>query len=187
MSQSLIHVLGQAAASPVLGTLLSGLGEGHIELTQKRFGAVSYRSSQSHGISLQFEEVKSEWRCKAVDVYNQNGAKGWSRFCALPIRLSFSGQDDDAISLHLNVNTTGVDLVRQLGEPQRKGGGEPMKGGGASGLGPGAWMEWNLKYEGKSVEVMIELAGQGARGKDRWEKERAGGAEWGVATFALAE
>ena len=71
-----------------------------------------------------------------------------------------------------------------LGEPQRKGGGA----GGRS--GPAAWMEWTLQgempdtAEPKGVKLQIELAGDGARGADRWNIERAGACSWAVITIS---
>jgi hypothetical protein len=185
----LLDVLAQTPSSIAIQTLLSKVSDEPIDLIQKDFKTVSYRSSQSHGVSLQFEQddSKSKWICKAIDIYNKDAVKGWSCFPRLPVHVTLLDQDGSTFVLNLTADTTGIDLVKELGEPSRKGGGEPMKGGGASGLGPGAWMEWNLKYNDRQIQVMIEMAGQEARGKDRWEKERAGIAKWGICTFAIEE
>lgn len=140
---------------------------------------------------MQFEEQKEAPSrmvvCKAIDVYNSDAVKGWSCFSRLPIEMAVKRQDGSLITFLLEKETTGKDIVQQLGEPDRKGGGEPLKGGGASGLGPGAWMEWKVHYKKRTVLIMIELAGLEARGRNRWEKEQAGSARWGVCTFFSAE
>jgi hypothetical protein len=192
-----LHALDESASSAAIKTLLASLSDSTIVLTRKDFSSISYRSSQAHGVSLQCSNQQKNddetCKCKAVDIYNEGGVKGWSCFSRLPVEVAalLPSSSENAIesmaSLHLTTSTTGIDLVKQLGEPHRKGGGEPMKGGGASGLGPGAWMEWNARYQGKAIQIMIEMAGQEARGRDRWEKEQAGKARWGVCTFALAE
>lgn len=187
----LLSVLGEHDSSPHIKSLLDFVSEEGIQLIRKDFQSVSYRSSKEHGLSLQFEEKKgsssSSLVCNAVDVYNSNALKGWSCFSRLPIEVGVKRQDGSTRSLLLETDTTGVDIVRQLKEPDRRGGGEPMKGGGASGLGPSAWMEWNVLYEEKEISIMIELAGQEARGRNRWEKEQAGSARWGICTFSSPE
>lgn len=164
-----------------MDTLLQDMAEAPVQLSRRDLAPVSYHSLPSHGVSLQYEGGE----CRAVDVYNEGAVKGWSCFSRLPLNASLRSCEGAMLSLHLDTSTTGAQLVSQLGEPYRKGGGEPMKGGGASGLGPGAWMEWNMEHEGRPIQVMVEMAGQAARGLDRWEKERAGAALWGVCTFAL--
>jgi hypothetical protein len=184
---TLLSVLDEPVDSPKVGTLLSAISDEPVQLTVKDFKSVSYRSSQEHGLSLQYEQQPSsnKWICRAVDVYNEGAVKGWSAFTQLPIEVDLSNQDGKELRLLLHKDTKGVDIVQQLGEPDRTGGGEPMKGGGASGLGPGAWMEWKHSHKDREIDVMIELAGQEARGSDRWEKERAGSASWGICTFGL--
>jgi hypothetical protein len=187
-SSILLSVLDEPADSAKVAEMLSNVSEEPIELKKKNFKSVSYQSAQQHGLSLQYEQqpASNEWICKAIDLYNNGAVKGWSAFTRLPIAIALSNEDGEELNLRLEKNTSGVDIVKQLGEPDRTGGGEPLKGGGASGLGPGAWMEWKLKYGDRKTDVMIEMAGQEARGRDRWEKERAGSALWGICTFASA-
>lgn len=185
-SDVLLSVLDKGTDSTSVAELLLYVSEAPIKLTKKDFKSVSYQSAQECGISLQYEQQpdSEEWMCKAIDLYNDDAVKGWSSFTRLPIEASLMNEDGKTFTLRLEKDTSGVDIIKQLGEPDRTGGGEPLKGGGASGLGPSAWMEWKLKYRGKKIDVMIELAGQEARGRDRWEKERAGAALWGICTFA---
>lgn len=177
---------GQIGSDSVEGTLAC-ISTSRIKLIRKDFKKVSYHSSQSKGISLQSEESSGVHKCKAIDIYNEDGVKGWSAFTGLPLKLTHTTQDGGERTLILTVDTRGADIVSQLGEPDRKGGGEPMKGGGASGFGPGVWMEWSLQHRSRSILIMIELSGLEARGQDRWEKQRAGSARWGVCTVSLPD
>lgn len=185
---SLVTLLGQPQGSDEVSRFVTSLSSdeaGDVELAVKEYPPVTYASSQEHGISLQFEQG----RCQAIDLYNEGAAKGWKCFPKLPWTLTTSVSDKEQM-LVIEAHTTGTDFVSILGEPSRKGGGEPLQGGGASGLGPGAWMEWQkLTLAPPStvkVDLMVELKGPDARGAQRWDKEKGGKAAWGVITLSLA-
>jgi hypothetical protein len=94
MGSHLLDVLGKLASAPEVETLLTRIADEKVVLTQKDFKTVSYHSSQTHGLSLQFEQAQSSWTCRAVDVYNDNAVKGWRAFAALPLQVELQGQDD---------------------------------------------------------------------------------------------
>lgn len=182
---------------------------------------ISYRNLKSCGVSFQFQrspqavDGEEGWTCAAVDVYNADaldqGAKhkcGYAAFRAYPLRLrgsvesprttgAASGETKEAPptptgTIDVTPHTTAREFVRALGEPLRKGGGEALAGGGASGLGPGVWLEWKLRVrigqaEEKEVMLMVELAGNEARGAGRWEAGKAGRATWGILTLSLPD
>lgn len=181
-TRKLVRLLGQSIGSKDEADTLSSLGIDLSSVTTKTFGQVTYRSASDAGLSLQFEHGQ----CQAIDLYNEGAVKGWQPFTHLPLSLHFSNTDTQVAqhSLTLDKNTCGKILVRSFGEPDRKGGGEPLKGGGASGMGPSVWMEWqHARLAGRHVYLMVELMGADARGAQRWEK----GAEafWGICTFSL--
>lgn len=167
----------------------------------KEFSSILYQSAEMQGLSMQYEpprdmntHSKHDWICKAVDVYNENGVKGWRMFPSLPLTLSLQIGEKTVI-LQLSSETSGIDLVSCLGEPSRKGGGEPLQGGGASGLGPPAWMEWRVKLcylradhpTQQDANIMVQLAGLEARGPHRWERSKGGTARWALFTIYLAD
>ena len=124
-------------------------------------------------------------RLAAIDIYSGHDDKHWTCFSALPLQV-------DAISSEaathprrflIKYESTGKDLVSDLGEPQRKGGGANDRSG------PAAWMEWCLGLNApgsdnkKRCKLQVELAGPAARGADRWNAEKAGACTWAVITI----
>lgn len=198
----LIALLGEAYGSEAIAHFAETLsptsanGEARVAtLEVKEFPPVTYASSRAHGLSIQFERGS----CQAIDIYNEGAAKGWSSYSDLPLTMTLiptANAPGERKLLKLEASMTGTDFVSLLGEPSRKGGGEPLRGGGASGLGPGAWMEWrglsisegpeDGKDASKLVDLMVELKGPDARGAQRWDKEKGGQAKWGILTISLA-
>lgn len=71
-------------------------------------------------------------------------------------------------TLDITALTTGVDLVKALGEPDRKGGGDSKA--------LGVWLEWT------GLGIMAEFSG--IHGHGRWDKDNgAGGSAVGIWTF----
>ncbi|KAH7104094.1 hypothetical protein BKA62DRAFT_693510 [Auriculariales sp. MPI-PUGE-AT-0066] len=64
-----------------------------------------------------------------------------------------------SISLALDAGTTGQQVLEQLGEPDRKGGGTGPSAGSI-----GIWCEWSR------LGVMVEFGGDEARGPQAWDK-----------------
>lgn len=188
----LFELLGSTSSASGLDVALTSLSlPPSSALERKDLGPVSYLNALQHGVSLQFEQSNKEaaddgtWTCQAVDVYNEGYDRRWKVFAGLPLLLSWRRESKE-MTLTLASETTGADLVSVLGEPTRKGGGEALKGGGASGLGPGAWMEWTATMHDRRFNLMVELMGTDVRGAGRWEKDKGGAAVWGVCTLSLA-
>jgi hypothetical protein len=126
-------------------------------------------------------------RLVAIDIYSAHGDKRWTCFPGLPLQIDAycSGvRAGSPTRAAISRDATGKQLVSLLGEPQRKG------GGAGSRSGPAAWMEWSFQLspsepeQAKEIKILIELAGDGARGVDRWNAERAGTCHWGVITIS---
>jgi hypothetical protein len=210
-TSSLLGVLGAGTSSAAYASCLALLQQAPASLERSDYlrpaPATSYRNARAAGVSFQFQAdgtapTDEAWRCTAIDVYNAEAqqaadkrkrAPQWGVCPLLPLRLELrdikrpSGAETSATagSLDVTATSTGGDFVAALGEPSRKGGGEALAAGGASGLGPGAWLEWEGEAEGRRVTLMVELVGEGAKGAGRWEKDKAGKAMWGVLTIAL--
>lgn len=119
-------------------------------------------------------------RLAAIDIYSGLDDRKWICFPALPLSIHATSSEAEITIKH---NSRGKDLVNDLGEPQRKGGGAGDRSG------PAVWMEWNLQLKsasglGREFKMQIELAGAAARGADRWNAERAGTCNWAVITIS---
>lgn len=108
----------------------------------------------------------------AIDLYAD-------KFPKFPIALTYPtpanlektdspGNQDSYSTMDLEQNTTGEDLVKNLGEPDRKGGGESKS--------VGVWLEW------LGIGLMCEFTS--IHGAGRWDKTNgAGSAPVGIWTF----
>ncbi|SNX85797.1 uncharacterized protein MEPE_04506 [Melanopsichium pennsylvanicum] len=155
---------------------------------KKAYLDVLYHNYRTLGLSFQYasKAAPSNLQLSAIDIYSAHGDESWSDCPALPLQIDAirSPARAEPIKATIAHNSTGKDLVSDLGEPQRKGGGA----GGRS--GPAAWMEWSFQLrsmasnEAKDTKILIELAGAAARGADRWNAERAGACQWAVITIS---
>lgn len=134
-----------------------------------------------------------------IDVYNHATAplpsstkrttvkkSEYDAFPIYPIQLPATTEEGQNVLL--KPETTGLELVKALGEPQRKG------GGGGHTPGMGIWTEWTLplpveegdvKQQGgekKEVKVMVEWASSGLQA---WDK--GGESGWRVLSVFLPE
>lgn len=213
--QDILEVLDKTPSSNEVHQLCHICGFEPVRLEYKEMGGVLYASVKDVGISFQFERSSArsndqidDWKCKAIDLFNSPYGKGWQTFIGLPFELNkCCATHPSSQDLRFSADTLGKEIVNALGEPDRKGGGETLKGGGASGFGPGAFMEYKqvkvyldqgditgskdpsslTTNHYRMVDLLVELAGQEARGAHRWEKSKGGSAPWGVITFSLPE
>lgn len=130
----------------------------------------TYYNMRWRGISFQF----SENSLHTIDVYNNQ--RGWEAYPTFPITISWAqGQCQVSIS----PGTTGTDLVRELGEPTRKGGSNDATSP-ILGHGPAAWLEWTLQND---LFLLVELSGKEARAPVGWDAS-IGARPWGVLTLS---
>ncbi|KAE8244251.1 hypothetical protein A4X13_0g6726 [Tilletia indica] len=216
--------------------------QGEFRITRKVYPDITYLNVHALGISFQLEPSASTTKeaeriVTAIDIYNhapeafETGAEIASKqqkksdygpFPTYPVPLATfrpsatstpSSAPSPSGTLGIDPSTSGTDLVRALGEPSRKGGGE-----GPIGRGPAAWMEWtgvlqiqpstasssptdavpssqlqsHIEHPGESgratldvpIQIMVELGGPGSRGPRRWEADSAGQSVWKVLTLS---
>lgn len=211
----LLSLLNSTETSDLFQEYISSISVEPSTIESSKYSDLKYLNVKEKGISFQFEpspKTFPEWMLAAIDLYNvpkeipkEGDKKAKDRrteknpfrtFPFLPIRIQFQVEAQDGGSISLKIkdleisdSTTGMELVSQLGEPSRKGGGANT----ASGMGPASWMEWVLRLllsdydsEKKEIDVklMVELSGEDARGSERWEA-KGGKARWGVLTFSI--
>ncbi|EST04539.1 hypothetical protein PSEUBRA_006283 [Kalmanozyma brasiliensis GHG001] len=196
----LVGVLGCPPSQPELQALLNqGRSDKSADLVEpevKAYPDIVYHNYPALGLSFQFEPATSktdaskanlqDLRLAAIDVYSGHEDKRWTCFPALPLTLKAARTDAVTHPLEVSIksDTKGKDLVTDLGEPHRKGGGAGDRSG------PAAWMEWSLQLKAadtaqeRKFKLQVELAGAGARGADRWNAERAGACQWAVITIS---
>lgn len=197
---NLVGVLGCSPGEPELQTLLnqvrSDQSAANVEPEVKSYPDIVYHNYLTLGLSFQYEPATlgtsaskaapQDLRLAAIDIYSGHQDRRWTCFPALPLTLQTARTDAVTQPLEVSIksDTTGKDLVTDLGEPHRKGGGAGDRSG------PAAWMEWSLRLKAansakeKEFELQVELAGAGARGADRWNAERAGACQWAVITIS---
>lgn len=88
----------------------------------------------------------------------------------LPLKPAADEKSPRAAALELTRDATGKDIVRALGEPDRKGGGTGPSSGSIN-----IWCEWTRDG------IMIEFDGGNARGAKAWEEGKD--AKWKVLTL----
>lgn len=120
-------------------------------------------------------------RCiHTIDLYNAQAHWATYKYCPETFELE---HEQHRCTVELTLETTGVDLVRTLGEPTRKGGGST---GGSGAGGPGAWMEWSKKAAtGDPLYVHVELDGSNAGRVVGWDAA-LGSCLWAVFTLSNA-
>ncbi|TKY89597.1 hypothetical protein EX895_001382 [Sporisorium graminicola] len=163
-----------------------------VEAEIKAYPDVVYHNYRALGLSLQYEAITpgtdaskcspQDLRLAAIDIYSGLDDKKWTCFPALPLSMHVTRSEAE---VSINHDSKGRDLINELGEPQRKGGGAGDRSG------PAVWMEWSLQLKSPSdlgarreFKMQIELAGAAARGADRWNAERAGTCNWAVITIS---
>lgn len=188
----LTDLLGERSDSPRLRSILENAASAaNIALAEAEIKAYPnsvYFNYYAVGLSLIFilpanQNVKPggdyrEYVIDSIDIYNPHqsegretrdtdtGKKTFAIFPMLPIDIS----GDSNTTAELTTKSTGEDIVRMLGEPERKGGGSGPLSGSIS-----IWCEWTKKG------IMIEFGGEHARGPQAWERGKD--AIWKVLTI----
>ncbi|TRM66407.1 hypothetical protein BD626DRAFT_397947 [Schizophyllum amplum] len=195
-------LLGQQPESEALKTLLTELrvkvsAGDSLSPDVKTYSDAVYFNYYALGISLMFAPHKGYNPAKtsplsheklaldSIDVYNvpnspqnTNGATSSRtaevKFSTYPLTsfhlyLTPELKDKEEMSFSVLPTTSGKDFVGAFGEPDRKGG-----GAGPSNGSIGIWCEWSRDG------VMVEFAGDEARGPQAWERGKD--AYWRVIT-----
>ncbi|KAF8509563.1 hypothetical protein JB92DRAFT_2945592 [Gautieria morchelliformis] len=152
----------------------------------KTYPDAVYFNYYTLGISLQFIPRKGRTTTSdfealsldGIDIYNTSKdaflgkGKTYSQFPLLPMRLTTHAVEHGTSpnQFELKAETTGQDLVQNLGEPTRKGGGAGPSTGSIS-----IWCEWS------KLGIMIEFGGDQARGPQAWERGKD--AIWKIVTL----
>ncbi|KAL7007576.1 hypothetical protein EMMF5_003040 [Cystobasidiomycetes sp. EMM_F5] len=107
---------------------------------------------------------ESKLSLTVIDIYvkSYRGFPILSSYIPPPDETESSKQEHNAShsTLDIKASTTGFDLVKNLGEPDRKGGGESRA--------VGVWLEWT------DLGIMAEFTG--IHGTGKWDKEHGAGA-----------
>lgn len=177
--KTLTELLGEHPNSPRLGSFLENVASAANitppEPELKAYPDAVYFNYYTLGISLVFipssghqtgAATYEDHALDAIDIYNSRdkGEKAnYVTFPLLPLEVkSADGQ--------LTAESTGQDIVRALGEPERKGG-----GGGPSSGSISIWCEWSRRG------IMVEFGGEHVRGPQAWERGKD--AVWQVFTL----
>lgn len=176
----IVRLLGTAVGSVAWQAFVASAGA----IEHKTYSDMHYYNVRQEAFSLQVDPASS--RVVTIDVYNAQAR--WGVYPAYPIEITLrlEGKEADMV---ITPATSALEMVRTLGEPHRKGGGD-AGGTTAKALGPAAWLEWVV--EGRvgstatwtTLYIMAEYAGEAARAKDRWEPGRTSASHW--ATIALS-
>jgi hypothetical protein len=169
-----------------LTEVASGAGITLPEPEVKTYPDAVYFNYYALGISLQFIPRKGRTTTSdfealsldGIDIYNASKnaplgkGKTYSQFPLLPIKLTANAVEHGSTpnQFELKAETTGQNLVQNLGEPTRKGGGAGPSTGSIS-----IWCEWS------KLGIMIEFGGDEARGPQAWERGKD--AMWRVVTL----
>ncbi|SJX64195.1 uncharacterized protein SRS1_14850 [Sporisorium reilianum f. sp. reilianum] len=193
---ALVSVLGSSAGhadvQALLGQIQANKSAATVEPEVKAYPDVVYHNYKALGLSLQYEAATPgmdaskcsprDQRLAAIDIYSGHDDTKWTCFPALPLSVHVTSSE---VEITIKHDSKGKDLVNDLGEPQRKGGGAGDRSG------PAAWMEWSLQLKSPSgsetrrdFKMQVELAGAAARGANRWNAERAGTCNWAVLTIS---
>lgn len=135
----------------------------------REYPDTTYINMRWRGTSYQF----TNGTLHTIDVYNAQ--RGWAPYPDFPLEIGWSGER----SVRITPETTGIDLVRALGEPSRKGGSNNAAAP-IAGHGPSAWLEWALQDD---LFLMVELAGKQARAPVGWDSS-VGAQPWAVLTLS---
>lgn len=177
---TLLEWLGQAVSSPAWQAYVS---EKSVE--QRSYPDICYYNIRQDGVSFQVDPATQ--KILTIDLYNSQAR--WGAFPHYPLEITIRGSNGATFVLPITPTTTAIELVRTLGEPSRKGGGD-AGGTTARALGPAMWTEWaclskiGLSDSLTPLYLLAEYGGEAARAKDRWEPGRGSEARW--ATIALS-